>query len=213
MHDAKCLRDSTGHQEAQILPLHRKPTSPPDAMTPGLPSAEADAVAWLPTGARVLTRQGERPVEELRPGQVVMSLGEGPHWRPVERVVTRDVAYSGEEPEAAPLLIREGALMKGAPIRDMRVSPGLLLILDGAAVPASLLVNDVSILREPLEGTFQYHAVYLDAPAQLIVDGVLVESGSGGEAGRGVPPRLTEGPAFEALRARIEERALTLPQR
>jgi len=200
----KSVRDTAEVEGASILPMVRR------GERDGGPDGSADAqraVVWLPAGARVLTRQGERPVEVLSAGMLVMSLGPGASWREVTGVRAA-AAPPMAGPDAAPVLIRREALMKGAPIRDTAVAPSAMLVLDGVTVPVAALVNGRSILREAAGPVGLYHAVYLAEPGQLIVDGALVEVG-GGEGG--ALRRLAEGPELDALRARIVEQAETLP--
>jgi len=166
-------------------------------------------VASLLAGTRLLTRHGEVPVETLDSGQLVMSLGVGAHWRPVLRVVERLLQPSDIDgaPAERPILIRAGALMAGSPMRDLHVAPGQGIWLEGMVVPADLLVNGVTILRERHDAPLPCHDVYMLEPVLLIADGAVVESGPGGEEGPGAAPLLLDGPALDAIRDRLGRRA------
>ena len=66
--------------------------------------------------------------------------------------------------------------MRGAPIRDMRVSPGQGIYLDGQLVPARLLVNGTTIRQDSSGDAVTYHHLWLDGHDLLIADGALTES-------------------------------------
>lgn len=74
-------------------------------------------------GTLIATPSGERAVEELRPGDLVLTRDNGA--QPLVWVGKRH--FSGrmllENKHLRPVLIRQGALGGGVPHRDMRVSP------------------------------------------------------------------------------------------
>lgn len=165
-----------------------------------------DCVACLLAGTRVLTRRGEVPVETLGRGQMVMSLGAQAHWRPLTHVAARHNAMPAAGADA-PVLIRAGALMKGSPIRDLRVAWNQGIWLEGMVVPARLLINGRTILEEKRDAPISYHYLYLEEPALLIADGAVVESGPGGDPGPAGAPLLLGGAALETVIQRIGRRA------
>ncbi|MBW6397482.1 Hint domain-containing protein [Roseomonas sp. HJA6] len=213
----KALRDLPHPRRMRSMPVEAR-TTPADAMPRSLP-VRHQAVASLFAGTQVLTRGGEVPVESLDAGQFVMSLGVGAHWRPVMRVAPRHVdratapGLGAGALTEAPILIRADALMKGSPIRDIRVAPGQGIWLEGRVVPACLLVNGLTILRERRDGPVVYHDLYMEEPALLIADGTLIESGPGGEPGPDAAPLLLEGAALDAIHERLEQRARAMSGR
>jgi hypothetical protein len=74
------------------------------------------------------------------------------------------------------VLLRADALGAGLPRRDLLVSPMHSLYLDDAFVPASALVNGVSILRRESEGPVDYIHIELHDHDVLLAEGVPAES-------------------------------------
>jgi hypothetical protein len=142
------------------------------------PVHAATAVACLMGGTRVLAMRGETPVEDLRPGELMFTMHGRPDRLPLHHVGCARIDLSlADAPAAhAPILIRAGALMRGAPLRDLRVSPGQGIYLEGCLVPARLLVNGVTIIQEIWRSEVSYHYLRLPAHGLLIADGAMVES-------------------------------------
>jgi Ca2+-binding RTX toxin-like protein len=138
----------------------------------------ADSVVCFAEGTRILTPSGEVPVERLRAGDLVVTpRGAAPvsalRW--VGRLQV-DLTRQRFRGEAAPVLVRAGALADGLPFRDLHVSPNHALFLDGVLVPARLLVNGLSIIHQRWRQAVTYHHLELDAHALLVSEGALTES-------------------------------------
>jgi Hint domain len=87
-------------------------------------------------GTRIITRDGERPIEELAVGDLVLVRNRG--FRPVEDIIHQDIA----EP---PVRIARGALAGGVPSADLYVSKRHGILVNGALVTAMSLVNGRTI--------------------------------------------------------------------
>jgi hypothetical protein len=190
-------------------------------------------------GTRIRTERGDTPVEHLRAGDRVVTVsGRGAPLQPILWIGRRHVALAGH-PNAeaiAPIRIRAGALADNTPARDLLVSPDHCLFLDGALVPARLLVNGTSIVAETGLAEVTYYHVELEAHdvllaegaaaeswldcdnrawfenapvAQLAVTGTLAEAGTGWDASRACAPLLHGGDQLAAIRAAIAARATT----
>jgi hypothetical protein len=187
-------------------------------------------------GTRILTAEGEVEVERLKAGDLVATLsGRGSPMKPVLWLGRRRVVLAGH-PNAdaiAPVRIMAGALGQGAPHRDLLVSPDHCLFLDGALVPARLLVNGTTIVAERGLAEVTYYHVELEshdvllaegaaaeswldcdnrswfenAPvARFAVSGPLAEAGSGWDATRACAPLLHGGEKLAAIREAIAAR-------
>ncbi|MFO7806377.1 MAG: Hint domain-containing protein [Paracoccaceae bacterium] len=91
---------------------------------------EEGIIPCFTPGTLIATSTGERPVEDLRKGDRVITRDHG--VQPIRWVGRRSI--SNEELEKArhlmPVLIREGALGDGLPVRDLLVSPQHRILLN-----------------------------------------------------------------------------------
>ena len=209
-------------------------TAAPYAAPPA--AAELAEVGTAPTdapcycaGTRILTVGGEVAVEALRIGDRVMALLGG-GLAPVRWIGHRTLDLRGHPaPERVrPVCIRRGALAEGQPHRDLRVSPGHALLVDGVLIQAELLVNGISIVQEDTDRVTYWH-VELERHDVLLAEGVPAESylDTGNRTGfaeagafqelhpdfrprhwaETCAPLVQDGPALEAVKARLLRRA------
>ncbi len=127
-------------------------------------------------GTRILTRDGERVVEGLQPGDgIVIASGEilPVCWIGVQ---TLSRAFAARH-RLLPVRIRAGALGAGMPSRDLLLSPGHALLLDGLLVQAGALANGASIVAAAGgPATFRYFHIELPRHAVLFAEGAAAES-------------------------------------
>ncbi len=126
-------------------------------------------------GTRIATPAGETAVEDLRPGDMVLtSAGAAPlRWIGRSEIATR----FADKRRSLPIRIAAGALGNGLPLRDLLLSPDHALFLDGCLIQAAALVNGGSIRREyDVPEHFTYYHVELDHHALLLAEGALAES-------------------------------------
>ena len=180
----------------------------------------AVGVACYVAGTLILTDCGERAVEHLQIGDVVVTAS-GVH-RSIRWLGRR--AYAGRflaaNPGVQPIRMRAGSLGAGLPRRDLLVSPEHAMLLDGVLVPARCLINDANIVQERGLERVDYVHVELQSHDAILAEGAASETfrdhNSRGmfhnahECARLAPiiasddlPRLEEGPALDALRRRI----------
>ena len=209
----------------------------PTTSTDGAPATAApcQGITCFNSGTMVVTTRGEAAIETLKAGDLILTMHGAPDRQPVLRVDRSRIDLAGRPDPAAlaPILIKAGALMRGAPIRDLRVSHGQGILLDGCLVPARLLVNGTTIVQESSREGVTYHYLWLQAHGLVIADGALTESSfeddwqrdfdSGTNIspmrlalpghGPGHPPMvrcaplLLEGPALDEIRHRLALRA------
>ena len=160
---------------------------------------------------------GEVPIETLRIGDCVATLsGE---MRPIRWIGRGRMPASGSR--NAVIVIGAGALTDGVPHRDLHVTKGHSLYLDGVLVPAENLVNHHSIVwNERARGLDVFH-IELDTHEVLLANGAAAESyRDDGNAvwfhnprrsDASAPPPLaqiiTEGPVLERIWRRLLDRA------
>ncbi len=142
-------------------------------------SVASSDIACFAAGTLIRTARGLVPVEALRPGDRVATLADpAVPWRPVRWIGWRRLrAAALPDAEAArPVLVRANAFGPDRPARDLRVSPEHALLWDGALVPARLLVNGRTILRDRACDRIAYYHVELDAHDVLLADELPAES-------------------------------------
>ena len=133
------------------------------------------AVPCFVEGTRILTARGEVAVEDLVEGDEAVLAGGGA--RTVIWIGDRRVrAASHPRPaEVNPVRVCAGAFGEGAPRRDLRLSPGHAVWMDGVLIPVGRLVNGATIVQEQVE-TVRYFHVELDAHDVLLAEGLACES-------------------------------------
>ncbi len=127
-------------------------------------------------GTRVATARGPVAVERLRAGDRVRTvLGRG--YAPVIWTGRRQVrcAAHSRPHEVWPIRIAAGAFGIGQPVRDLWVSPGHALHVDGALVPAGALLNGATITQPPCERV-RYHHFELPTHDVVLAEGLPAES-------------------------------------
>ncbi len=136
-------------------------------------------VVCFAAGTRLRTARGEVAVEALAPGDLLATLSpDGDAFHPITWIGRRhvDIAAHPDPELVQPIRIRAGAVAPGLPSRDLWVSPDHAIHLDGALIPARLLVNGASIVHEigPLPVT--YFHVELARHAIIFAEALETES-------------------------------------
>lgn len=126
-------------------------------------------------GTRIATPAGERAVEELREGDLVLTRGLGGirriRWIGVQRFEGRFLGRAG-----APVRIGAGALDHGLPRRDLVVSPAHAVVVDGHLVDARLLVDGAVVTQVPVHGVVAYWHLDLGTHDCVLAEGAWAES-------------------------------------
>ena len=136
-------------------------------------------------GTLIKTDQGERPIEDLLAGDMVLTMDHG--YQPIRWIGSSKRAAIGD---LAPILIRKGALGND---RDLRVSPQHRMLLQGwqaemlfgeveVLATAKSLLNDHSILRDE-GGAVEYFHMLFDTHEIIYAEGCPSESFHPGKQG------------------------------
>ena len=132
-------------------------------------------------GTLIRTPDGEVAVETLKRGDLVVT--KDGIAKPVEWLGRQTISTRFADPlRAWPIRVKAAAIGENAPSRDLVLSPGHALLVDGALILASALVNGGSIVRETrVPEVFTYYHIELDdhslvmaenTPAETFVDNV-----------------------------------------
>lgn len=126
-------------------------------------------------GTRLLTPSGPVAVEDLQEGDVVVTAS-GTN-RPVTWIGQMLVRpkMRPRPNDANPVLVRPHAFGPDLPSRDVRLSPGHSVLVDGVLVPVGLLVNGVTILQEEVDEVRYFH-IELESHDVVLAEGLPCES-------------------------------------
>jgi hypothetical protein len=128
------------------------------------------------SGTRILTPTGERWVEDLTIGdRVVTRFGGVQPIKWIGRQTYAADAVRGNR-EQIPVHMRAGSLGENLPARDLYVSPGHSMLIDGTLVLAKFLVNGITITQDWLPETLDYFQLELQAHDCVIAEGTWSET-------------------------------------
>jgi hypothetical protein len=220
--------------DAARVPLGAPPAFPRAASGAlAAPPANPDK-ACLAAGTRILTPDGDVPVEKLRPGdEVLVVRGDGDD---VAKVIwtgrrTIDLTRHAQPQRVQPVRFLAGALGAGLPEHDLWLSPDHCLYIDGHFIEARTLVNGATVRQDFSQRFVSYHHIELARHDVMLAEGVPVEtyldSGNrlmfeGAAAtmlhpdfsapfrAKACAPLAANGPVVLAARQRLLDRAKTL---
>ncbi|MBM3616331.1 MAG: hypothetical protein FJX28_13155, partial [Alphaproteobacteria bacterium] len=143
-------------------------------------------VACFTPGTRVATPEGPRAIESLRPGDSVLTRDRG--YQPIRWIGHKRFETNDLQANAAlqPILIRKGALGRGLPERDMKVSRQDCLLQGGSRaelyfgedevfVRALHMVGQPGIVEAVVQEVTYIHLMF-DHHEVILADGIWSES-------------------------------------
>ncbi len=127
-------------------------------------------------GTRILTPTGEMPIEDLAVGDVVMTRFSG-----MQRIKwigrqSHSAALARVDAAKRPVCIKAGALAEGVPARDLYVSPGHSMLVEGNLLLAGLLVNGVTVTQDWCPEVVEYYQIELEAHDCVVAEGAFAET-------------------------------------
>ena len=143
-------------------------------------------------GTRVLTPTGEARVEDLQVGDPVVTRFGG--IQPVKWLGRH--SHSAGDPALTPVCIRAGALGERLPARDLYVSPGHSVLVDGTLLIARLLVNGVTVTQDWCPPRIDYFHIELPSHDCVIAEGAWAETYADAQVSRAAFDNAAE---YEAL--------------
>ena len=172
-------------------------------------------------GTMIATPEGEAPVECLSIGDTVRTV-RGRERRIIWVGSGRVLATQGRRNAATPVIVRKGALAHQVPHRDLHVTNGHALYLDGVLIPVEELINQQTILWDDRAQEVSIFHIELDSHDVLIANGAAAESYrddgnrwlfQNADRGWHLPPQapyaplLSDGPVVDGVWQRLLQRA------
>ncbi|MEB3233527.1 MAG: Hint domain-containing protein [Leptolyngbyaceae bacterium] len=128
------------------------------------------------TGTRILTPDGDVPVETLKIGDLVLTAAG-------QAVAVKWIGWQTIQPDQIihplrgyPILIKAGALGHQVPQRDLFVSPDHAILVEGLLINAGALINGHSIVQTTPTEPFTYYHIELEQHSLLVAEGTGAES-------------------------------------
>ena len=167
-------------------------------------AAQSAGTHCFAAGTNLATERGTIPIEQLRPGDRVVTRFAG--LAPIVWIGHRRLAPATHpDPfRVRPVRIAPDAFGPGRPARALRLSPDHAVAIDGALVPIRLLVNGGSIAWDMAARRVTYWHVALSRHDLLRAEGLEAESFLDTEADARGRPALFAGPDHPAAQARRE---------
>ncbi len=137
--------------------------------------AGIEVVPCFLKGTHISTAGGEIPVEQLTVGDLARTASGA--LRPVVWIGSgKALATRGRRNAATPVIVRRGAIAENVPSRDLHITKGHSLYIDGVLIPAEYLINHRSILWDDTAQEVTVYHVELTQHDVLIAEGTPAES-------------------------------------
>lgn len=138
-------------------------------------TAGSEVITCFTAGTLILGEHGEVPVESLKAGDLVRTASGALRpvkWIGEQRISLRFISRH----RSLPVKVKARALGENSPARDLVVSPGHAILVDGVLCNAAALINGTTIVRAEQTADFTYYHVELDSHDLLVSEGIASES-------------------------------------
>jgi len=167
--------------------------------TIGLIGFEAGLIPCFTPGSLIATPFGERPVESLTPGDLVLTRDHGPQV--LRWVCKRDLSadFLNSNPQHHAICLQKDSIAPGLPAQDMLVSPQHRMLITGwkaqllfgedeLLVPAKALINHDTVYIPDISKPVTYIHLLFDQHEVITADGAPTESLHAGQLSKGLLP-------------------------
>ena len=130
-------------------------------------------------GTLIRTDHGDVPVEDLAIGDMVMTTNGAMPVKWVGRRTIRRSASASWHPGVLPIRVAKFAIDEQTPSRDLYLSQGHFLLIDGVLIPVDHLVNGQSIVVDhdaKASEAIEYFSVELDTHQVIFAEGMAAET-------------------------------------
>ena len=136
-------------------------------------------------GTLILTKQGFVPIEHIKAGHKVVTKGKiykNKYVKGDASLQTEPVLWASKfkvinlNSKSRPICITKDALGNNYPFKDLYVSPGHSLLLNGRMVLAKNIVNGTTIYQDKECDDVEYYHLECDSHSAIFANGVLSES-------------------------------------
>jgi len=136
-------------------------------------------------GTLILTQRGLVPIEKLKAGQSIVTKGKinfNKYHSKNANIQVEPLLWVSKfkvvnlNSKSRPICIKKDALGENKPFKDLYVSPGHALLLDGHMVRANSMINGTTIYQDNECEEVEYYHVELDSHSAVFANGILAES-------------------------------------
>jgi hypothetical protein len=135
---------------------------------------EPDSMCFM-AGTRIKAPLGEINVEDLKPGDLVLT--KDGRMMPVRWIGRQTVLRRFVDETRLPVRLKAGALGENTPSRDLLVSDQHALFVDGILIQAGALINGSTVMREfEVSEIFVFYHIELDEHLLVLAENVPAET-------------------------------------
>jgi hypothetical protein len=135
-------------------------------------------------GTLILTKQGYVPIEDIRAGNKVVTKGKIIHKHvnidsdvKIEPVIwISKFKVTSPNSKSRPICIKKDTFGKKCPFKDLYVSPGHRLLLNGKMVLAQDIINGETIYQDNECDSVEYYHLECEHHSGIFANGVLAET-------------------------------------